>query len=148
MNRYEVSIGVKQPPLVADNSPVANTPAVIDDADAPIDADEVVLDEIATGGFWEDLHARLNPLVPSFSDGAEHKTVVMLRQAMTEPAKTQAEQNFRQYVIALLIKISKDFSEYASQLSNAEVVQVERPTSSGEMAYQIDHSAPTLEALA
>ncbi len=135
--KYEVSIGMRdaKPAKIAEIVPNGTS------SQAPA---------IASGNFWEDLHDRLNPLVPSFSDGAEHKTVVMLQQALTEPANTQAEKNFRKYVIGLLNKISKTFSEYAMQLEmkevNAELVQVECPTTSGEMAYQIDHSAPNYEA--
>jgi hypothetical protein len=116
-------------------------------ADAPSIASGVA-SGVASGGFWEALHGRLNPLVPSFSDGAEHKTVEMLERALTEPAHTQAERNFRNYVIELLNNISEQFAQYAQQLQikNAELVQREYPTTNGEMAYQIDHSAPNHEA--
>jgi len=77
---------------------------------------------MASGNFWEELHGRLNVLVPSYSDGTEHKTVAMLQQALAEPANTKAEKNFRKYVIKLLTKISKDFSEYAQKLA-AEAAQ-------------------------
>jgi hypothetical protein len=99
-----------------------------------------------TISFWEILYDRLNPLVPSISDGAEHKTVTMLQQALTEPTTTQAEKNYRNYVIKLLETISANFSEYAKQSKNAELVQVEHPTTSGEMVYQTNHSAPYYEA--
>ena len=77
--------------------------------------------EIAHGNFWEDLYHRLNTLVPSISDGAEHTTVTMLQKMTTEPAVTQAETNYRQYTVSLLKKISEDFAEYAKAL-DAEVV--------------------------
>lgn len=104
---------------------------------------------MASGNFWEELHGRLNVLVPSYSDGTEHKTVAMLQQALAEPANTKAEKNFRKYVIELLATISKDFSEYAQKLAAeyAEIVQAEHPTTSGETAYQVDHSAPVYEAV-
>jgi hypothetical protein len=79
---------------------------------------------IAHGGFWQAVYHRLNALVPSSSDGAEHKTVTLLQKMATQPAVTQAEKNHRQYTILLLKQISKDFEEYAKSLSaNAEVVQ-------------------------
>lgn len=164
---YEISIGIRKP---EEDKPVSNEtslpaietpevavpagdpvakPAVESVGSGPIEVPAPVAGEsLASGNFWEALHDRLNPLVPSFSDGVEHKTVVMLRQALTEPANTQAEKHFRKYTIELLDKISKNFSEYAQQLKYAEVVQVEQPTTSGELAYQIDHSAPNFEAAA
>jgi transposase-like protein len=77
---------------------------------------------IAKGGFWETLFHQLNTLVPSSSDGAEHKTAALLQKMTTETAVTKAEVNFRGYTISLLKQISTNFAEYAEQLS-AEVVQ-------------------------
>ena len=78
--------------------------------------------EIAKGGFWEDLYHRLNTLIPSISDGAEHTTVTMLKKMTTEPVTTQAESNYRKYTVSLLEQISKDFAGYAKALKLAEVV--------------------------
>jgi hypothetical protein len=71
--------------------------------------------------FWKELYHLLNALVPSISDGAEHKTVVMLEESLTRPATTQADRNYRHYVIDSLEKISVSFANYAQELRSAEV---------------------------
>jgi len=78
---------------------------------------------IADGRFWEDLYRELNSLVPSISDGSPHKMPSMLQEALNHSATTElteAERNYRLYVIDLLNQISKNFATYAKRL--AEVV--------------------------
>jgi hypothetical protein len=132
-----------------DTEPIPEpTPEAMDDVLAEYEPEAKPAEPIASGGFWEDLYKRLNALVPTYSDGTHHKTVEMLQRAYTETTHTQTEKDFRNYVIKLLVTISKDFAEYAQRLknNNAELVQGECPTTSGEMAYQPDHSAPIYEA--
>jgi hypothetical protein len=76
---------------------------------------------VAYGGFWEDLYNQLSPLSPSITDGYEHKTVEMLEKSPGIEARTQAEQNFRRYVIRILSEISSNFAVYAQRLRDAEV---------------------------
>jgi hypothetical protein len=151
MDKYEISIckKVAKSPSKESSEPQATIPVQQGPTRRKFrDAEPIAkMEPIASGGFWEILHGRLNPLVPSFSDGVEHKTIEMLQRALTEPADNRAERNFRKYVIELLDKISRNFASYAQQLKNAEVVQGEHPTTSGEMVYQTNPSAPILEAI-
>jgi hypothetical protein len=73
-----------------------------------------------TQDFWEKLYHRLNALRPSLSDGAEHRFIKLLDDAVVEkmPA-TRVEQNNRLYCIKALRDISRSCLEYAVKLETA-----------------------------
>jgi hypothetical protein len=128
---YEILIGVRQPkpqpelesePESDLESGKPNVASYVTSSPAKKIAEKTEPAEIANGGFWEDLYHRLNTLVPSISDGAEHMMVTMLKKMTTEPVTTQAESNYRKYTVSLLEQISKDFAGYAKALKLAEVV--------------------------
>jgi hypothetical protein len=98
-----------------------------DDIDTP-EVKQVHNEGIANGDFWEDLYHKLNTIAPTISDGTEHVVATKLEESLTQPAKTQAEKNFQESVIALLEQIPKNFTEYAQKLKSRSVEPTELPT--------------------
>jgi transposase-like protein len=75
---------------------------------------------------FEELSKVLNTLVPSITDGVEHKTITLIQEASDRVLAqdlTKQEEEHRKEVVFLLNKISKDFAIYAQMLSQSGTVQ-------------------------
>jgi len=93
---------------------------------------------------FEELASRLNALVPSLSDGVEHKTVSLLQQA---PESVTSDLNetgtlHLEEVIYLLETVSQDFAAYAKELRSAAdtsalTLPTRFPTRHGRWAPQV-----------
>jgi len=68
---------------------------------------------------FEELSKVLNALVPSITDGVEHKTITLIQEASDRVLAqdlTKQEEEHREEVVFLLNKISNDFAIYAQML--------------------------------
>jgi hypothetical protein len=83
--------------------------------------DESKANKVAVETVFEELASRLNTLVPSLSDGVEHKTVSLLQQAIGSVTGdlNETDAHHLEEVIYLLETVSKTFSEYAKRLHRA-----------------------------
>ena len=65
--------------------------------------------------FWKTLNNRINPLLPSCSDGSEHVLIKLLEKLSEEPLPAR-ETCLVQGTIGMLERIATNFKEYATKL--------------------------------
>jgi hypothetical protein len=75
---------------------------------------------------FEELSKVLNTLVPSITDGVEHKTITLIQKASDRVLAqdlTKQEGEYRQEIEFLLSQISKNFAIYAHMFRQSGTVQ-------------------------